>query len=140
MGKNAQQAVYRHRAPGYAGAILSGDYHSGPFSVYMIFGIWGTLAFLAFVSVALRALYLNYRYGPDELRVINRFLFAYFLGRLIFFLGAFGTMSYDLYLFTGTVGLSVALNKGICRKPVLAPQPVQFRRDLRLRDPQPRVA
>ena len=135
-----QQAVRRNRASANAGAILSGDYHSGPLSVYIPFGVFGSLAFVAFLGVSIRALSLNYRYGRPELRMLNRFLFAYFTGRVIFFVVAFGSISGDLYLLTGTVGLSVALNRGICRKPVQAPKPVQFRGNLRLRATQPGVA
>jgi hypothetical protein len=132
----SQQAAIRHRSRGFEGAILSGDYHSGPLSVYITFGSVGSLAFLVFVSVSLRGLYLNYRYGSEQLRSVNRFLFAYFGGRIIFFFTAFGALSYDFYIFTGIVGLSVALNRGICRQPVLAPKPVQFRRDFELRASQ----
>jgi hypothetical protein len=135
-----QQAVLRHRAPGYAGAILSGDYHSGPLSLYVTFGSFGSLAFLAFISVSIRGLYLNYRYGSEQLRTLNRFLFAYFVARLIFFITTFGALSYDFYVFTGTIGLSVALNRGICRKPAQATNPVRFRGDFELRASQPGTA
>ena len=135
-----QQAILRHRAPGYAGAILTGDYHSGPLSVCVPFGAFGSLAFLAFLAAGLRALYLNYRYGNEELRTINRFLFAFFLGRAIFFFVFFGALASDFSIFTGTVGLSVALNKGVCRKPALARKPVRFGGNLQLRAAQPRTA
>ena len=128
-----QQAVLRGRSPNYAGALLSGDYHSGPLSVYVPFGSFGAAAFLIFVVCSLRALHLNYRYGSEELRLYNRFLYAYFLARIIFFLAAFGALSYELYVFTGIIGLSVALNGGVCRKPAFAPQPVSFRRNFVLR-------
>lgn len=131
------QAVLRGRAPGYQGAILSGDFHSGPLSLYVPFGSFGVLAFLAFVVTSIRALYLNFRYGDEELSVINRFLFAYFVGHVLFFIFAFGVFSYQLCTFTGVIGLSVALNGGICRKPVTVPRPVRFRGNLALRPVQP---
>lgn len=133
----SQQAVLRGRAAGYQGSMLAGDYHSGPLSIYVPFGSFGVLAFLAFLGVSIRALYLNYRYGDEELGVINRFLFAYFSGRVIFFFLAFGAFSYELCVFTGTVGLSVALNGGICHKTATVPRPVRFRGDLALRPAQP---
>jgi hypothetical protein len=135
-----QQAVIRNRAPGFAGAILAGDYHSGPLSVCVPFGVFGSATFLAFLAVSLRALYLNYRYGSEELRKLNRFLFAYFLGRVFFFFLAFGALSLDLYHFTGTVGLSIALNRGICRKPAMVSTPVRIRGNLELGATQPGTA
>jgi hypothetical protein len=55
---------------------------------------------------------------------------------------AFGALSSDLFYFAGTIGLSIALNKGIYRKPQpqFTPQPVRFRNNLRLGDAQPRAA
>jgi hypothetical protein len=132
-----QEAVRRGRAPGYQGAILSGDFHSGPLSIYVPFGSIGVLTFLIFVFASIRGLYLNMRHGDEELRVINRFLFAYFTGHVIFFIFAFGAFSYQLCSFTGTIGLSIALNGGICRRTVTAPRPVRFRGNLALRPSQP---
>lgn len=132
-----QQAVLRGRAAPYQGSILSGDFHSGPLSLYVPFGSFGVLAFLAFVGASIRALYLNFRHGDEELRVINRFLFAYFTGNILFFFFAFGAFSYQLCAFTGTIGLSVALNGGICRKPATVPRPVRFRGNLALQGAQP---
>ena len=129
----AQQAELRRRGVHGQGQLLTGDFHSGPLSLFVPFGSFGTLAFLAFLVSAIRALYLNYRYGSDELRLINRFLFAYFCSRVIFFFAAFGALAGDFSTFAGIVGLSVALNKGICRKPVTVPRPVQFRGNLELR-------
>ena len=108
--------------------------------MYIPFGVFGSLAFVAFLTVALRALLLNYRYGAPELRMLNRFLFAYFCGRVIFFVVAFGAISGELYLFTGITGMSIALNKGICRQPAAVPKPVRFRGNLQLRASQPGVA
>lgn len=125
-----EQAILRHRAPQYQQALLSGDYHSGPLSVYIPFGVFGCLALFIFIALSLRALWRNYKYGPEQLRVINRFLLVYFLGRTLFFLSVFGAFAYDFYLLTGVMGLSVALNGGVCRKPVSISQPVTFRERL----------
>jgi hypothetical protein len=97
------------------------------------FGVFGSLAFLIFLGTSLRALYLNHRYGAGEVRTLNRFLFAYFFGRAIFFFGGFGVLSNDLVQFAGVVGFSVALNKGISRKPMTLPVPVRIPADLKLR-------
>lgn len=135
-----EQAMLRGRTPTYESALLAGDYHSGPLSIYVPLGSFGFLAFLVFAITSLRGLYLNYRYGNEELRTINRFMFAYFCGRLIFFFAAFGALAYDLYIFTGIIGLSVALNKGICRKPAAQPQPIIFRGRLALDNARPGIA
>jgi hypothetical protein len=135
-----EQAMLRGRARNYEGALLVGDYHSGPLSVYVPFGFFGSLAFLGFLVVSIRALYLNYRYGSEEMRILNRFLLAFFIGRTIFFLIAFGSVYSEFYLFTGILGFSVALNNGICRRPVLAPRPVRFRSNFELRNAQAETA
>jgi hypothetical protein len=95
--------------------ILSGDYHSGPLSILIPFGIWGVLAFLAFVVASLRLLYLNYRNGSDSIRNINTFLLSYFVAKLIFFIGVFGAIHLDLATFAGLVGLSVSINGGLLK-------------------------
>lgn len=122
----AQEAQRRQMVPDDETALVTGDYHSGPLSLYVPLGSFGAIAFLAFLIASLRGLYLNYRYGCEELRKINRFLFAYFAARVIFFFAIFGGFYSDLYQFVGVVGLGLAFNKGICRKPALAPKPVTF--------------
>jgi hypothetical protein len=52
-------------------SALAGDYHNGPLSVIIPFGIWGAIAFLWFVVAALRVLYANYRYCDPALRTYN---------------------------------------------------------------------
>src|SRR5207253_1637746 len=38
-------------------AILAGDYHSGPLTVLIPFGVWGAIGWLWFLAAAIRALY-----------------------------------------------------------------------------------
>lgn len=135
-----EQAARRGRATPYQGSLLAGDFHNGPLSVYVPFGIWGAVAFLIFLVASVRALRLNYLHGGEELRKVNRFLYAFYLAKVIFFFTVFGSMYSDLFQFLGPLGLSVALNGGICRKPAIAPQPVSFRRNLPLRPAQPGAA
>jgi hypothetical protein len=125
----ANQAALRGRADSRESVMLTGDYHSGPLSVYIPFGFFGSLAFLFFLAVSTRALYLNSKYGVAELRNINRFLFAFFLGKAICFFLVFGAIATDLYQFTGVVGLGVALNRGMAKAPALsATRPVPLKR------------
>jgi len=97
---------------------IAGDYHSGPLSVLISFGLPGVVAFLWFLVAGTKALYQNYTYGNPILRNLNIFLLAFFIARTIQFFFVYGDVRYDLYLFTGLVGLSVAINGGVLKKPV----------------------
>jgi hypothetical protein len=102
-------------------AELVGDYHNGPLSVIIPFGIFGAIAFLWFLVAGVRALYQNYHFGDPALQTINRFLFASFIAKIILFFLVFGSLHSDLAHFTGLLGLSVCLNGGVV-KPVAVPQ------------------
>jgi hypothetical protein len=107
----------------HAAAAFVGNYHSGPLSVVIPFGLYGVAAFAWFLGVAIRVLYRNHRYGDPALRQINACLLAFFVARAIFFVFIFGAFYSDLFYFTGLVGLSVALNRGEARataRPALA--------------------
>ncbi|HPY31053.1 MAG TPA: O-antigen ligase family protein [Verrucomicrobiota bacterium] len=111
----AQESTWR----GYAGwrvASVAGDYHNGPLSVVIPLGIWGLLAFAWFLVAGARVLYANYRYGNPGLRTINRFLFAYFLVRIFFFIAVFGSFYTEFSIFTGLVGFGLSLNGGVTRQ------------------------
>ncbi len=129
----AQQAALRGRAAQHSGSLAAGDYHNGPLSVYIPFGSFGCLAFLAFLGAGLRALSLNYRYGNPALEKTNRFFFAFFLTKIIFFFSVFGSLYSDLPQLVAPLGLCIALNGGICRKPATVSKPVVFRGNLRLK-------
>jgi hypothetical protein len=106
-----QRGIYS----GYEWVYVSSDYHSGPLTLIVAFGIFGVLAFAAFCWGALRALYANYRYGDPELNLINIFLLAYFITSLVFYLIFYGEFFLDLINFTGIIGLSLTLNGGVRR-------------------------
>lgn len=105
-------------------AVLAGDYHNGPLSSIIPFGVWGAIGWIWFLIAAWRALHKNYHYGDPELKQINTFLLAYFTAKLIFFTTVFGNFYSDLPFFVGIVGFSFALNGGI-RQPAVAPSAVQ---------------
>jgi hypothetical protein len=129
----SEQASSRFRTPSYQTSILVGAYHSGPLSTYVPFGVFGCLTFVLFLITSIRGLYLNCRYGSEELRTINRFLLAYFCARILTFIAVFGAFANDIGQFSSIIGLSVALNNGICRKPMPEARSVKFRRDITLR-------
>jgi len=107
--------------PGQDPYALAYDYHNGPLSVIIPFGLWGAIAILWFLGAGLRALYCNFRYGDPALQTINLFLFVNFLVTIVIFVAVFGAITSDIAKFAGSLGLSIALNGGVCR-PV--PQPV----------------
>jgi Na+/proline symporter len=96
------------------GLALSFDYHNGPLSVVLPFGIWGVIVFLWFMAASLRVVYCNFRYGDPSLQTINTFLWAI----LLFQFGGFmfgGAFANDMMRFIGPLGLSIAINGGVCR-------------------------
>ena len=94
-------------------SAISSDFHNGPISVLIPFGIWGGIAWLWFLIATGRALYANYRYGPPEFKTLNSFLMASFFARCVMFFFVFGAYNDDLFRFAGMVGLSVSLNGGV---------------------------
>jgi hypothetical protein len=117
---------------------LAGDYHNGPLSVIIPFGIWGAIAFLWFIVAAIRVLWANYKYGDPEMRKINSFLISYFIAKVLLFFFIFGGFVSDLATFIGLVGFSITVNGGVAKRvpvAVVGPQPVlnRFRLPLRAR-------
>lgn len=110
------------------GSELVGDYHNGPLSVILPFGLPGVAVFLWFIVAAMKVLYANFKNGDEHLAVLNRFLLAYFIARVIFFFGVFGSLYSDLALFTGLVGLSVALNGGVAQRQSVPASSYNIRR------------
>ena len=100
---------------GAESAMVAGDYHNGPLSVIIPFGILGVVGLLWLLGAGIKALYQNYRYGDPALDRINTFLLAWFITQSIIFFAVFGAFNSQLYVFTGTLGLSVALNGGVRR-------------------------
>jgi hypothetical protein len=108
-----------------AGTELVADYHNGPLSVIVPFGLPGVIAFLWFLAASGRALYRNYHYGNPAYVNLNRFLFAYFIAKTICFFCVFGSLYSDLAMYAGLVGLSISLNGGIARP--FSPLPANFK-------------
>jgi hypothetical protein len=102
-----------------AGAELAGDYHNGPLSVIIPFGLGGVIGFVWLVGAGMKVLYRNYKYGDPAFRQINTFLLATYAARAIYFVAVFGAFTGDLTNFLGLLGMSVAINGGM-RQPVKA--------------------
>jgi hypothetical protein len=117
---------------GLAGTELVGDYHNGPLSVIIPFGLFGVAGFAWFVIAVWKVLSRNFRYGDPSLQNINRLLFAFFVAKLFMFLFVTGGFGADLQLFVGFVGLSISLNGGVEARPIVArtkAAPVRLRPD-----------
>jgi hypothetical protein len=127
MGRDA---TFRSIDAGNNALALSNDFHSGPLSVVISFGIWGVLAWLAYWVAGFRVVWRNYKYGDPQLRHLNIFLFASLIGKCLVFLFIFGAISEDVAGFAGIIGLSLALNHGVARpqpQPQAAPAAAKAR-------------
>ena len=109
----AEEGVKRGTLRNFEPALVAGDYHSGPLSTIIPFGIFGLVSFCLVLFAGGRILYRNYRRGDPGLKQINTFLFAHFLARIVFYIAVFGSISSDLHHFLGLVGLSICLNGGV---------------------------
>ena len=112
-------------APGadpLASTILVGNFHNGPLSILIPFGLYGAVAFIWFLVAGLRMLHRNWKFGSPALQRVNTLLLAGFAAHAVFFFGFFGSLQGDIAGFTGTLGLSVALN-GVGAAVTRAAQP-----------------
>jgi hypothetical protein len=105
------------------GLALANDYHNGMLSVVLGFGVWGLIVLVWFMFAGVRVMYNNMRYGRAELYSFNAMLFVLFFYEMASYLCCFGGLSIsgDMVLLTGPLGMSIALNHGMCRP---APKPV----------------
>jgi len=124
----ANESMKRGLSPDFEGLLIAGDYHSGPLSLILPFGVWGVLAFLFLIGAGFRVLWNNYRHGDPALRKVNVFLLCSFIAKIVMFLGVFGAISGDFVAFAGLIGMSIAINGGECKArqeadPKPEPQP-----------------
>ena len=104
---------------------ISGDYHSGPLSTLIPFGIWGGIAIVWLMAVSLFVYYRNFRYGDPDLKTFNAYLLAAGIASIIVFFFIFGGYQDSILEMSKGLGISVALNWGVCRptpKPVYNPR------------------
>jgi hypothetical protein len=121
-------AIRAGAASSFEGSMIAGDYHNGPLSIVVPFGIPGVLGFLWVLVRGYRVLSWNHRFGDARLRRINSALLSYYLAYCISFFFIFGAFNGQLYIFLGICGFSVSLNGGVKRraapkrKPIPVPQ------------------
>jgi hypothetical protein len=118
----AGEAEHRFSSEYAAGTIVAGDYHNGPLSVLIPFGIYGMIAFIWFLIAGTRTLYRNYKFGNPAYRTINGLLLASFIVREFWFFTFFGGLAGDIWVLGGFVGFGVALNGTDAAEPALAKQ------------------
>ena len=105
------------------GTELVGNYHNGPLSVILPFGIFGALAFVWLVVAGIRVVYRNYLFGDPAYYHINKFLLVYFVVRVVVFFAIFGALGSDLPILLGLLALSISLNGGLAKPQVVVSQP-----------------
>lgn len=96
--------------------ILAGDYHSGPLSVLIPFGIFGVIGFVWVLIAGYQVLHSNFRFGDARLRRVNTLLLSYYLASCVAFVFIFGAFNGQLSFFLGLCGISISLNGGVRRK------------------------
>jgi hypothetical protein len=104
------------------GFTAAGDYHSGPLSLIIQFGIWGVLGFIWFIAASLRVLWSNYKYGDPAIKRQNTYILAFFITKIVVFIFVFGSFYTDIAVFAGFIGFSISLNGGVA-KPAPVPRP-----------------
>jgi hypothetical protein len=104
------------------GFTAAGDYHSGPLSLIIQFGIWGAFGFLWLLVASLKVLWANYKYGDPEIKQQNIYLLAFYIAKILMFFAVFGSFYTDITVFAGLIGFSVSLNGGVA-KPASVPRP-----------------
>jgi hypothetical protein len=119
----AGETERRFASESLAGTIVAGDYHNGPLSVLIPFGIYGMLAFVWFLGAGIRTLYRYYKFGDPSLRNVNALLLCSFAVRAIYFFIFFGSIHSDLPIFAGIIGLAVSLNGAEAAVEARAEQP-----------------
>ena len=102
---------------------LASDYHNGPLSVIIPFGIWGAIAFLWFLGAGIQVLWRNHKYGDPDIKKINTLLLCYFIAKTLLFMIVFGGFYSELVTFVGLVGFSISLNGGVAKRALAEVHP-----------------
>ncbi len=96
---------------------ISSDFHSGPLSTLMAFGIWGGIGIVWLMLATTFVTYRNYKFGDPTMQTFNTYMFVLCLGAIIAFLFIFGGFHADVGNFAKIAGFSIAMNGGISRRP-----------------------
>jgi hypothetical protein len=117
---------------------VAGDYHNGPLSTLIPFGIWGGISIIWLLGASVFVTYRNYKYSEPELMPVNRYIFVMSAWHVIGFMFVFGSYSGDIFGLSRLIGFSVALNWGVhAGKPRVRYQPPVAISTRRAAPPQP---
>lgn len=97
---------------------ISSDFHNGPLSTLIPFGLWGGIGMIWLMATTIFCLYRNYKYGDAELRVFNAYMLACGLALIFNFFFIFGAFPNDVNGLARLAGFSIAMNWGVARRPV----------------------
>ena len=139
MGGGAFEGVGSGFDHSLEGLAISMDYHNGPLSTLMPFGVWGMISYLWVALATIFVLFRNYRYGEQEIKPVNLYLFAMSLNHFIGYFFLFGSYADDIGEFAKLTGFSIALNWGIKSAPSLQAATSQMIRRLPMRPNHPRI-
>lgn len=118
---------------------LAADYHNGMLSLIIPFGIWGVVTMLWFIIAGGTVVYHNAKRGPPELFTVNSVLMVLYVWEAMNFCSCVAGLqiSTELSMFTGYLGLSIAINNGVYQPEVAAvrqvPATFPFRPTVRVR-------
>ena len=110
--------------PGQNPLAMSNDFHSGPLSTLVPFGIWGGIGIVWLMGAGLFVTYRNFRYGEPDLYHFNVYMFAGFIYGIFGFFFVFGGFNAAVGDFGCMAGWSIAMNGRVGRpEPKLAVNP-----------------
>ncbi|HEV2694995.1 MAG TPA: O-antigen ligase family protein [Verrucomicrobiae bacterium] len=121
MGGGAFEGLGANLDASEQGLAISGDYHSGPLSTLMPFGIWGAISYVWVALATLFALYRNYRYSDADIKTVNTYFLAIGICQIFGFFFLFGSYAYDIGNLAKLAGWSIAFNWGIKKVPAPGP-------------------
>ena len=106
----AQESLRRGIGSPFQPVLIAGDYHNGPLSIIIPFGLPGVLGFVCVLIAGGRVLYRNWKLRNPAVHNINTLLLSLFISKVLFFFLVFGAFQSDLAVFLGLIGLSIAVN------------------------------
>lgn len=106
---------------------ISSDYHSGPLTTLIPFGIWGAIGIVWLMGATVFVLYRNYRYGDPTLKAFNSYMLAACVGAIVSFFFVFGGFNNDVGNFARLAGFSIAMNGGLGKRPAKAASNPRFK-------------
>jgi len=106
-----------HIDAGDQSLAISNDYHSGPLSTLMGFGVWGGIGILWLMAATLFVLYRNFKYGDPAMATFNVYMLASGLSSVFAFFVIFGAFDGDVGNLARVAGFSLAMNGGLAKRP-----------------------